>query len=62
MKPYEIVLLTVLGLFVLLVAVLVIRALLFKDKTVYNRETNFTYEEDDIVSKLGKFISFSPFY
>ena len=55
MKP-EIVLLIILGLVVLLIAVLVIRALLFKDKTVYNRETDFNYEEDDIVNKLGKLV------
>ena len=56
MKPYVIVLLIILGLVVLLIAVLVIRALLFKDKTVYNRETDFNYEEDDIVNKLGKLV------
>ena len=56
MKPYVIVLLTILGLVVLLIAVLVIRTLLFKDKTVYNRETDFNYEEDDIVNKLGKLV------
>jgi hypothetical protein len=49
---YEIVLLIVLGLFLLLVAVVLIRALLFNDKTVYVKETNFKYEEDDIVKKL----------
>lgn len=59
MEPREIVLLVVLGLVALLVAliaVIVIRALLFKDKTVYIRETDFVYEEDDIVNKLGKLI------
>ena len=59
MEPKDVVLVVVLSLvalLVLLIAVLVIRALLFKDKTVYVRETNFKYEEDDIVNKLGKLI------
>ena len=56
MEPYVIVLLAVLGLVVLLLAVLIIRALLFNDKAVYYRETDFNYEEDDIVNKLGKLI------
>ena len=59
MEPKDVVLVVVLSLvalLVLLIAVLVIRALLFKDKTVYVRETDFQYEEDDIVNKLGKLI------
>ena len=56
MKPHEIILLSLLGLFILLILVIVIRALLFNDKTVYKRETNFEYEEDDIVKKLGKLV------
>lgn len=56
MKPHEIILLSLLGLFILLILVIVIRALLFNDKTVYKRETNFEYEEDDIVKKLGRLV------
>ena len=56
MEPYQIILLVVLGLVLTLIAVLVIRALLFNDKTIYVRETDFKYEEDDIVNKLGKLI------
>ena len=56
MEPYEIILLVLLGLVIVLLAVIVIRALLFNDKTVYVRETDFEYEKDDIVGKLGKLI------
>ena len=56
MEWYEIVLLSLLGLFLVLVAVIIIRALMFNDKTVYVRETNFKYEEDDIVNKLGTLV------
>ena len=56
MEPYQIILLVVLGLVVLFVAIIFIRALLFKDKTIYIRETEFNYEEDDIVNKLGTLI------
>ena len=56
MEPYQIILLVVLGLILTLIAVLVIRALLFKDNTLYVRETDFNYEEDDIVNKLGTLI------
>ena len=56
MESYEIILLVILAVFVLLLAVILIRALLFNDKTVYQRETNFKYEEDDVVKKLGTVI------
>ena len=56
MEPYQIILLVVLGLVLLFVAIIFIRALLFKDKTIYIRETEFNYEEDDIVNKLGTLV------
>ena len=56
METHEIILLSLLGVFVLLVAIILIRALLFNDKTVYQRKTDFTYEEDDVVKKLGAII------
>ncbi len=56
MQWYEILLLFLLGLFVLLVTVILIRALLFKDNTLYEKQTDFKYEDDDIVKKLGTLI------
>ncbi len=56
MQWYEILLLILLALFVILLAVILIRALLFNDKTIYVKETDFKYEDDEIVSKLGKMI------
>ena len=41
MQWYEILLLVLLGLFVILLAVILIRALLFNDKTIYDKETDF---------------------
>ena len=46
MELHEIILLSLLGVFILLVAIIIIRALLFNDKNIYNRETDFEYEED----------------
>lgn len=56
MELHEIILLSLLGLFVLLIAVIIIRALMFNDKTIYKKETDFKYEDDDIVTKLGKLV------
>ena len=56
MSDLEIILLVLLGYFLVLVGVVVVRAILFKDKTIYVRETDFQYEEDDIVGKLAKLI------
>ena len=52
----EIILLVV-GLSLLaLILVVIIRAILFTDKTNYNKETDFIYQEDDIVGKLGQLV------
>ena len=48
--------LIILGVFLLLILVLVIRALLFKDKTNYNKEVKEIEELDDVVSKLGTLV------
>ena len=56
MELHEIILLSLLGLFVILVAIILIRAALFNDKTIYQRDTNFDYETDDVVKKLGNII------
>ena len=48
--------LIILGVFLLLILVLVIRALLFKDKTNYNKEVKEIKELDDVVSKLGTLV------
>lgn len=56
MQWYHYMLLSLLGLFVFLLMVIIIRALLFKDKRSYYKETNFNYQEDDIVNKLGTLI------
>mgnify|MGYP003300183187 CR=1 FL=1 len=40
----------------LLIAIVIIRALLFKDNTTYEDKTNFTYKEDDIAYKLGELV------
>ena len=56
MEWYHYVLLSLLGVFLVLVAVIIIRALLFKDATVYEKETDFKYEDDEIVSKLGQLV------
>lgn len=53
---YQYLLWGLLGAFVLLVLVIIIRALLFKDKRDYYKETSFTFEDDDIVNKLGALI------
>ena len=56
MQWYHIMLLFILGLFVVLFVIVVIRALLFKDKGVYTKETNFNFTDDDIVNKLGTLV------
>lgn len=56
MEWYEYLLWSLLGLFVLLVIVIIVRALLFKDKNSYIKETSFSYEDDDIVKKLGTLV------
>ena len=56
MQWYEYLLWSLLAIFVLLVVVILVRALLFNDKTVYVKETNFKYEDDEIVKKLGTLI------
>ena len=48
--------LIILGVFLLLILVLVIRALLFKDNTNYNKEVKEIKELDDVVSKLGTLV------
>ena len=53
---YEYVLWSLLGLFVVLIAVIIIRALLFKDTNCYYKETDFNFEDDDIVNKLGTLV------
>ena len=45
--------LIILGVFILLILVLVIRALLFNDKTIYQKEVEDIKEKDDVVNKLG---------
>ena len=56
MEWYHYVLIGVGALFVALVLVIIIRALLFNDKTVYVKETDFEFEDDEIVKKLGTLI------
>lgn len=40
----------------ILIVVILIRAALFKDKNVYVKETNFEFEDDEVVKKLGTLI------
>lgn len=56
MTTPQIILLVIGSILLALILVVIIRALLFKDKTNYNRETDFTYQEDDIVKKLGELV------
>ena len=42
--------------FLILIAIILIRASLFNDKNVYVKETDFKYEDDEIVKKLGTLI------
>ncbi len=42
--------------FLLLVLIIIIRALLFKDETDYNRQVDFNVKEDNIVFKLGELL------
>jgi len=44
------------GLLLILIIVIIVRALLFKDNTNYLIETDFEYEDDEIVKKLGTLI------
>ena len=48
--------LIILGVFILLILVLVIRALLFKDETIYQKEVEDIKEKDDVVNKLGTLV------
>ena len=48
--------LIILGVFILLILVLVIRALLFNDKTIYKKEVVDIKEKDDVVNKLGTLV------
>ena len=48
--------LIILGVFILLILVLVIRALLFNDKTIYQKEVEDIKEKDDVVNKLGTLV------
>ena len=52
----QIIFLSVGGLFLLVVAIVLIRTFLFTDKTNYNVETDFKYQEDDIINKLGELV------
>ena len=56
MQWYDYFLIGLAVLFVVLVLVIIIRALLFNDKNVYEKETDFEYEDDEIVKKLGTLI------
>ena len=56
MQWYEYLLWSLLTIFVVLVVIIVVRALLFNDKTIYVKETDFKYEDDEIVKKLGALI------
>ena len=56
MEWYEILGLVVLVAFILIVAIVIINALLFKDKTDLYKNVPFLYEDDDIVYKLGELI------
>lgn len=46
----------ILGVLGLLIVIILVRALMFKDKTNYEIKTDFKYEEDDIVNKLGQLV------
>ena len=52
----QIIFLSVGGLFLLVVAIVLIRTFLFTDKTNYNIETDFKYQEDDVINKLGELV------
>lgn len=56
MTTGEIILLSLGALLLILIAIVIIRALLFKDNTTYEDKTNFTYKEDDIAYKLGELV------
>ncbi len=56
MEWYEILGLVVLVAFILIVVIVIINALLFKDKTDLYKNVPFLYEDDDIVYKLGELI------
>ena len=44
------------GVLLIFLLIILIRTLTFKDKTVYNKETDFKFEDDDIVKKLGELV------
>lgn len=46
----------ILGALGLLILIIILRAVFYKDKTNYNIETNFNYQDDKIVEKLGTLI------
>ena len=48
--------LIILGVFILLIIILVIRALLFKDETIYQKDVEEIKEKDDVVNKLGTLV------
>ena len=56
MKPIHYVLIALGALIVLLLLIIIIKALCFKDKTNYNIDIPFESNKDDIVSKLGELI------
>lgn len=56
MDTPQIILLIVGSLLLTLILIVIIRALLFTDKTNYKVETHFKYQEDDIVKKLGELV------
>ena len=56
MKPIHYVLIALGALIVLLLLIIIIKALCFKDKTNYNVDIPFETKNDDIVYKLGELI------